>query len=264
MNSNLSDHVGSVNQQTLIPKDTSEPCVKNRQFRQIFPIANIKHSISADQELLLPINVREWFKENDFIYILVAILDLLDYSKFLEKYRPDGLGASFYQPKNMMGIILCSISRGEYSSRKIERNCITDIGYWLASGRITPDHTTIFRFKKDFTEEFKDIFYQIAQIYLKLGLARFGVIAIDGSKFGCKASLSANHSVKWIQAQFQKALEESMNNDESDNENGIPSEVEQNTLPESIGTKKLQIKKLNDAMRVLQEERRIEAENSET
>lgn len=263
MNSNESGHVESVNQQTLIPIDTSEPCVERSQYRQTFPIANIKHSISSDQELLLPINVREWFNENDFIYILVAILDLLDYSKFLERYRPDGIGASFYHPKNMLGIILYSISRGEYSSRKNERNCITDIGYWLAGGRITPDHSTIYRFKKEFKEEFKDIFHQIAQIYLELGLSQFGVIAIDGSKFGCKASLSSNHSVKWIQTQFQKILEESMNVDESDNEKGIPSEVEQNTLPESLDTKKKQLEKLNDAMRVLQEERQKEAEKQQ-
>jgi len=64
----------------------------------------------------------------------------------------------------MLGIILYSISRGEYSSRKIERNCITDIGYWFVGERITPDHSTIFRFKRDFKEEFKDIFYQIAKI----------------------------------------------------------------------------------------------------
>ena len=164
MNSNLSENVGSVDQQTLIPIDTSEPCVERIQCRQTFPIANIKRSISSEQELLLPINVREWFNENDFIHILVAILNLLDYSKFLERYRPDGLGASFYHPKDMLGIILYSISRGEYSSRKIERNCITDIGYWFVGERITPDHSTIFRFKRDFKEEFKDIFYQIAKI----------------------------------------------------------------------------------------------------
>ena len=263
MNSNLSENVGSVDQQTLIPIDTSEPCVERIQCRQTFPIANIKHSISSDQELLLPINVREWFNENDFIHILVAILNLLDYSKFLERYRPDGLGASFYHPKDMLGIILYSISRGEYSSRKIERNCITDIGYWFVGERITPDHSTIFRFKRDFKEEFKDIFYQIAKIYLNLGLAQFGVIAIDGSKFGCNASLSANHSVKWIQTQFQKAMEESMNVDESDNERGIPSEVDQNTLPEGLDTKKQQIEKLYDAMRLLQEERQIEAEKQQ-
>lgn len=263
MNSNLSENVGSVDQQTLIPIDTSEPCVERIQCRQTFPIANIKRSISSDQELLLPINVREWFKENDFIHILVAILNLLDYSKFLERYRPDGLGASFYHPKDMLGIILYSISRGEYSSRKIERNCITDIGYWFVGERITPDHSTIFRFKRDFKEEFKDIFYQIAKIYLNLGLAQFGVIAIDGSKFGCNASLSANHSVKWIQTQFQKAMEESMNVDESDNERGIPSEVDQNTLPEGLDTKKQQIEKLYDAMKLLQEERQIEAEKQQ-
>ena len=55
MNSNLSENVGSVDQQTLIPIDTSEPCVERIQCRQTFPIANIKHSISSDQELLLPI-----------------------------------------------------------------------------------------------------------------------------------------------------------------------------------------------------------------
>jgi transposase len=258
-----SEPIRSVNQQPLFPNDTSEPRVKNRQFRQVFPIANIKRNHPADQELLLPINVREWFKENDFITLLVTMLDLLDYSKFLDKYRQDGLGGSFYHPKNMIGIILYSISRGEYSSRKIERNCITDIGYWLACGRITPDHTTIYRFKKEFHEEFKDIFNQIAQLYLKLGLARFGVIAIDGSKFGCNASLSANHSVKWIQAQFQKALDESLNMDESDNEKGIPSEVEQNILPEGLTTKKQQIEKLQDALRVLQEEQNIEAEKQQ-
>ena len=137
MDSLISELNGSLTQQTLLPTDISEPCVTNLIFHQIFPIANIKRGISADQELLIPINVREWFKANDFIYILAAIMGFLDLSKFFAKYRSDGLGASFYHPQNMLGIILYSISRGEYSSRKIERNCITDIGIVFSFVQIT-------------------------------------------------------------------------------------------------------------------------------
>jgi hypothetical protein len=54
-----------------------------------------------------------------------------------------------------------------------------------------------------------------------------------------------------------------MDNDDSDNEKGVPSEVEQNTLPEDLSTKKQQLEKLNNAMRILQEERQIEAEKQQ-
>ena len=263
MNTPKADQTTSNTQQIVLPIEIQGPNTKSTDYRQIFPIANIKRGISADQNLLIPIDPSQWLKEDNFIYILTSLLELLDLSKFFSKYRSDGIGASFYHPKNMLGIILYSISRGEYSSRKIERNCVTDIGYWLAGGRITPDHTTIYRFKKDFQEEFNDVFYQIAKIYLKLGLGRFGVIAVDGSKFGCNASLSANHSVKWIQSQFQKAFKESIDSDNADNEKGAPSEVEQHTLPDNLSTKKQRLEKLTRAMEVLQEERKIGAEKQQ-
>jgi transposase len=206
MNTPKADQTTSNTQQIVLPIEIQEPNTKSTDYRQIFPIANIKRGISADQNLLIPIDPSQWLKEDNFIYILTSLLELLDLSKFFSKYRSDGIGASFYHPKNMLGIILYSISRGEYSSHKIERNCVTDIGYWLVGGRITPDHTTIYRFKKDSQEEFSDVFYQIAKIYLKLGLGRFGVIAVDGCKFGCNASLSANHSVKGSSHSFKKHL----------------------------------------------------------
>jgi len=84
---------------------------------------NIIKGYGNEQQFLLPVNAMEWLSENDITYAILDILSFLDISKFISKYREDGRGSAFFDPRVMLGILIYSMIRGEKSSRKIEMCC---------------------------------------------------------------------------------------------------------------------------------------------
>jgi len=67
---------------------------------------NIIKGVAKEQQYLLPVNVMEWLPENDVVYVIQAILEMLDLSSFIAKYRSDGVGSAFYDPRCMLGIVI--------------------------------------------------------------------------------------------------------------------------------------------------------------
>ncbi len=163
----------------------------------MFTRHNIIKGVEKEQVFLMPINVMEWLPKNDVVYVILAILDLLNFSAFLSKYRSDGVGSAFYDPRCLVGIITYAMIRGEHSSRKIEISCRYDIGYRIVGQGLQPDHSTIFRFKQKNSKEIKGIFKQLALIIVESKITSIGILAIDGTKIGSKC-ISISQSEKII------------------------------------------------------------------
>ena len=60
--------------------------------------------------------------------------------------------------------------------------CLTDVAFRVLCAQDGPDHATIARFRADAQEAFTDLFAQVLLIAARTGLARFGTVAIDGTK----------------------------------------------------------------------------------
>ncbi|MDO8873014.1 MAG: transposase, partial [Methanoregula sp.] len=221
---------------------------------------NIIKGFEKEQLYLFPVNVMEWLPENDVVYVILSILDLLDLSAFLSKYRSDGIGSAFYNPRSMLGIIIYAMIRGEPSSRKIEISCRYDIGYRIVAQGLQPDHTTIFRFKQNNAQEIKGIFKQLARIIVESKITRIGILAIDGTKIGANASLSANRKAKNIEAELKRIFNESLNQDEQETIDGTTPVVTDYNLPDELATKERRREVLQKALDKLNERQEIEAE----
>ena len=78
---------------------------------------NIITGYGKEQKFLLPPDAMEWLPKNDIVYAILKIIDLLDLTPFISKYRSDGVGSAFFDPRCMLGIIIYSMIRGEKSSR---------------------------------------------------------------------------------------------------------------------------------------------------
>ncbi len=57
-------------------------------------------------------------------------------------------------------------------------------------------------------EAFAGLFVQVLLVAGKAGLARFGTVAIDGTKIAANASVQANRDREWLAAQVAKMLAE--------------------------------------------------------
>ena len=220
---------------------------------------NIIKGVAKEQQYLLPVNVMEWLPENDVVYVILAILEMLDLSSFIAKYRSDGVGSAFYDPRCMLGIVIYAMIRGEHSSRKIEISCRYDIAYRIVAQGLIPDHTTIFRFKQQNTQEIKGLFKQLAQIIVESGITRVGVIAIDGTKMGANAALSANRKAKHIEAELNRIFTESLKIDEQETTDGATPDISQYNLPKDLATLEKRKKVLLEAQAKLKERQDIAA-----
>ena len=170
-----------------------------------------------NQLLLLPPDMKQWLPEDDLSKIVLDLVDhKFDLSQFYGKYREDGLGAAFFDPKIMVGLILHSYCQGVRSSRQIERNCYRDVAYRIVARNHQPDHTTISRFHKSFTSELETLFFQFLKILHENGMVNVGVIALDGTKMKANAAMRRNRNITQMEIQIKQMFEDSRRIDDEE------------------------------------------------
>jgi len=229
----------------------------------MFKRYNMITGCGKEQTFLLSPNAMEWLPENDIVYAILKILDLLDMTPFISKYRADGSGSAFFDPRCMLGIIIYSMIRGEKSSRKIEICCNYDIGYRVIAQNLTPDHTTMYRFKKNNSQAIKEIFKDLARIIVDSDITKLGVIALDGTKIEANASLSANKKSKYIESELTRLFEESQEIDTFENKRDSTIDIEKYRLTEPLIKIEKRKEVLTAAQEKLKERQQIEAEKQE-
>jgi hypothetical protein len=92
----------------------------------------------------------------------------------------------------VVALLLYAYARGVRSSRAIERACEEDVAYRVIAARQRPDHATIARFVERHEEALAGLFGAVLGLCARAGLARVGVIAIDGTKLLANASRDEN------------------------------------------------------------------------
>lgn len=155
--------------------------------------------VRRDQVFLLPPDMRDWLPEDHLVWLVIEIVETLDVSAFEASRRRGGVGAPGYDPRMLLTLLVYAYCRGVRSSRQVEQLCHTDIAFKVACGGEVPDHATIARFRAISEEAFAGLFTQVLLIAARAGLARFGTIAIDGTKIPANASLDANRGRDWFE-----------------------------------------------------------------
>lgn len=85
--------------------------------------------------LLLPVVLAEQIQPGTFEFALDALVDHeLDLSELDARFRNDETGASAYDPRVMLKIVLLAYSRGLVTSRKIERDCRENVLFMAIGG----------------------------------------------------------------------------------------------------------------------------------
>lgn len=158
--------------------------------------------VDRDQKFLLPPDMMEWLPKDHFVYFLVELVEALDLSPFLAKYRTDGKGGAAYDPTMTATLLVYAYCDGERSSRRIEERCRTDVVYRFLTGGLVPDHSTIARFRERHEKEIGDLFVPVLAVCLQAGLGDVSFAALDGSKFRCPASLRANRKLASIEKEL--------------------------------------------------------------
>ncbi|MBC8278416.1 MAG: transposase [FCB group bacterium] len=139
-----------------------------------------------DQSDLLPQNLRDLIPENDIVFMIAELIDILDLGPLYKNYS--NLGQNGYHPGMLLAVLFYAYSKGIFASRKIAEMIKFDIRGMYLAGKQTPDFHTIADFRKNNLILFNHYFRMILKICAAAGLLKTNEFAIDGSKIRASAS----------------------------------------------------------------------------
>jgi len=153
-----------------------------------------------DQKLmyLFPPCLNDWLGPGHMARIFSELVDHLDLSGLCPI---DAMGSPRYSPVMMAKVLLWAYANGIRASRKIEEHLHSDVIFMWLSGRQTPDFRTICDFRRCNADALKALFAQVVMMARELGMAKLGLVALDGTKIRASAGIDSFKTVKeWREA----------------------------------------------------------------
>ncbi len=139
--------------------------------------------------MFLPVVLTEQIQPGTFEFALDHLVDHeLDLSALDAKFRNDETGASAYDPRVMLKIVLLAYSRGLNTSRRIEAACRQNILFMALSGDSQPSYTHIAKFVRELGDQIQPLFTQVLMVCDRQGLIGRQMFAFDGVKLPSNAS----------------------------------------------------------------------------
>src|SRR5918911_1613098 len=145
-----------------------------------------------EQSFLMPPDVRDWLPEHHLAWFVIDAVAEMNLDAFYAAYRVDGRARPAYDPAMMVALLLYAYARGTRSSRVIERACSEDVAFRVIAAQQRPDHATIARFVERHQQALAGLFGEVLTLCARSGLAKVGVIAVDGTKVHANASRNEN------------------------------------------------------------------------
>jgi transposase len=95
-----------------------------------------------EQELLLPLSLREWLPEDHLAWFVIDAVAEMDLTAFFAAYRDDEWGRAAHDPAKMVALLVYAYAIGERSSRGIatlRRGCRHTADLREPAGPVTDD-----------------------------------------------------------------------------------------------------------------------------
>lgn len=216
---------------------------------------------NPDQPYLLPPSPREWLPEGHLALFILDLIEELDLSEIEQAIQAkDPRGTRPYSPRMMVALLLYAYAVGVFSSRKIERATYEDVAFRVIVGDQHPDHWTINQFRSQHRRAFKGLFVQVAQLCMRMGMVKLGMLALDGSKVQANASKHKAMSygrmkkeLKRLEQEIEELMAKAEAVDKAEDERFGEGQREED-LPEEIKRRKDRRDRIKEAMEALQAE----------
>ena len=163
---------------------------------------------APDQDLLLPVSLREWLAEDHLAYFIGEVVEELDLGAFYAPYEGDGRRRMPYAPSMMLKVLIYAYVSAVFSSRKIARRLEEDVAFRVLAAGNFPKHRTLCAFRSRHLKDFKALFVEVVEIARAAGLVSLGTLAVDGTKVRANASKHKAMSYERMQREEQRLDEE--------------------------------------------------------
>jgi transposase len=218
-----------------------------------------------EQDLLLPPSLRDWLPENHLAHFVSDVVDQLDLRDIESVYEEDERGQPPYHPQMMTKILIYGYCVGVFSSRKIQKKLLEDVGFRMLAAGNEPDFRTISDFRKLHLKALQGLFDQLLQIALQTGTMKLGMVALDGSKVKANASKHKAMSYRRMQEDEKRLKEEvkkllqHAERVDAEEDARYGSDRTGDELPAELARRETRLKKIQEAKRALEERAREQA-----
>ncbi len=221
-----------------------------------------------DQMFLMPVSISDWLPADHLAYFISDLVDEMDLSKIISRYKDEDRGYPPYHPVMMVKVLLYAYCIGVPSSRKIAKRLEEDISFRVLAANNTPDFRTISDFRKDHLKALAGLFLQVLKLCKKAGLVKLGHVSLDGTKIKANASKHKAMSYKRmkeeearLEAEVKELLEKAEAADDAEDQQ-YGEDKRGDELPEELAFRESRLKKIREAREALEVEARREAKLS--
>jgi transposase len=210
-----------------------------------------------DQDFLLPPSLRHWLPEDHLVYFVSDLVDELDLSAILKVYEDEERGFPPYHPVMLTKVLVYAYCVGIFSSRRIQRRLVEDVGFRVLAAGNEPDFRTIADFRKTHLTALSGFFEQVLRVASAMGVPRVGRVALDGTKV--KANASKHKAMSYqrmgekqrqLRAEVQQLLAEADATDAAeDADHGADRRGDE--LPAELQRRESRLERIREAKRVL-------------
>ena len=120
------------------------------------------------------------------VHVFVDLVRTIDPGHFLVPAGPKG--EKPYHPHALFGVLAWGYLHGVRSSRKLARLARQEAAFVYLAGGGQPQYRTLARFRRDNAAAFTAVFQETVILALRLGLAKLGHVALDGTKLRATTS----------------------------------------------------------------------------
>jgi transposase len=203
-----------------------------------------------DKMFLMPISMRDWLPTDHLAYFISDVVDEMDLSAILKRYKYEDRGYPLYHPVMMVKILLYAYCIGVPSSRKIAKRLEEDVSFRVLAANNTPDFRTISDFRKDHLRALAGLFLKVLKLCQKAGLVKLGHVSLDGTKM--KANASKHKAMSYKRMKEEEAIDEAEDREYGEDKRG-------DELPEELAFREKRLKKIREAREALEIEAKRKA-----
>ena len=140
----------------------------------------------VNQSFLFPKSTDDYLAKDHIARLLSSIIDRIDIPLIYQYYR--GGGASAYDPRMLLKVWLLGFTYRIYSCRALAKAIKENVAFIWISGNQQPDFRTLNNFRLVLGKEMRDVFKQVVQLALDMGIIKGEDIFIDHTKIEANAS----------------------------------------------------------------------------
>ena len=157
------------------------------------------------QYIMFPDLLDDYITEDNPTRVIDAYVEHLDLDDLgFTKAVPNDTGRPMYCAKDMLKLYVYGYMNRTRSSRRLEAETKKNVEVMWLLCKLSPDHKTISRFRKDNKKALKNVFRDFSKLCLDLELYGRELIAVDGSRFQAVNSKENNFNFDKIKDRLKR------------------------------------------------------------